>query len=163
VVHIAWSTPQTWTNTTLTVTALNREVRDNLTELGVRRGFKLQRAANLSIANNTLTTVTWDTEIVDSDGFFSAPGTTVTVPTGLTGVYGITLQVSWGASVGTAAFFGLTMGGVTYRLPCINETAFGMTIVGDLTATNTITGSVYQLSGGAVNMTGYLLGYRLGL
>jgi hypothetical protein len=30
VVPIAWSTPQTWTNTTLTTTALNREVRDNL-------------------------------------------------------------------------------------------------------------------------------------
>src|SRR5687768_6393896 len=27
---MAWSTPQTWTNTTLTTTALNREVRDNL-------------------------------------------------------------------------------------------------------------------------------------
>lgn len=66
-------------------------------------GCYLQRSANQSIANNTVTSVTWDTETLDTDAFHSTSTNTdrITIPSGKAGKYmvGFTLTYT-GTSTG---------------------------------------------------------------
>lgn len=142
---------------------LNTHLRDNLSELGVRRGVQLTRAAALSIPNNALTNVTWTAETVDSDAFIATPSTTITIPTGLNGIYAITFQITWATAQGTGSYMSITTGGVTFRSDHGNDSQVGESIVVALVATDTIVCALYQNSGGAINATGNFSAYRIGL
>jgi hypothetical protein len=143
---------------------LNREVRDNLTELGVRRGVKLTRTLAFGIPNNSATAISWTAETADTDGFIAVTATTVTIPAGLGGIYAIAFSAVWAGAPGSAAWMGIQAGGVNYRQPAGIDLSVGMSITTDLVATTgTIIASLYQNSGGTVNMTGALTVFRLGL
>ena len=60
-------------------------------------GCVLTNAANISLANNTTVTLTWDQEDFDTDGFHSTSTNTsrITIPAGLAGKYLVTSKVQY--------------------------------------------------------------------
>jgi len=66
-------------------------VRNEVVSLGTRVGVRLRRVATQTLTDNTLATVSWDTEDEDTDGFWAiGTPTVVTIPTGKGGLYAIT-------------------------------------------------------------------------
>lgn len=155
---MAWSAPRTWVATNvLTAAQLNTDVRDNMLWLGTRKGFKIRRVAVQSIATGTTTAVTFDTEDSDTDAFGAVAATTYTIPTGLDGLYAITADAVFAAAAGTTPFLRIIAGGVSHDFPMASAVSDGSaTVVVPLAATNTIGVSVFQNSGGSVNVTATL-------
>lgn len=156
---MGWTAPRTWVATNvLTAAQLNTDVRDNLSWLGTRKGFKIRRAATQSITTATTTAVSFDTEDSDTDAFGAVTATTYTIPTGLDGVYGITAQVTFSTSAtGTQPFMRIIAGGISYDSSVALATGIGSnSIIVPLAATNTIGVSVFQNSGGSINVTATL-------
>lgn len=111
-------------------------------------GATLARVANQTIGAATLTAVTFDTEVDDSDAFATVPGTGVTIPTGLGGVYACTFKASVGAS-GTVR---LTVDG-TQAFDSFASSWSGsatVTIVIGIGAGATVVPSVYVPAGGNI-------------
>lgn len=77
-----------------------------------RTGGAWRRSTNQSISDVTVTDISWDAEDADSDGFLTPTSATFTVPSGLGGIYAITVEMipQFSASV-TAANLYLTVGG----------------------------------------------------
>jgi hypothetical protein len=130
----------------------------------------LRRNANQSIPATTLTDISWDTEDSDPDGFITAPSTTLTVPSGLGGLYACTVGLTSSANPGAAGFGQIVPGAasaIRFSLGGGNavgawQDRVGTTWVGPLNAAETLKVSVFQDSGAAANFTGYLRLYRIG-
>lgn len=134
-------------------------------KLAALRKVVLVRNANQSIPDGVITDVSWDVETSDLDGFITATAVTLTVPTGLGGIWAITARWHWASSINNDQALDIVAAGVAYR------TGHQLTTIGDnishsitvvLAATDTVKASVFQLSGGAVNGTGQLQMYRVG-
>lgn len=127
-----------------------------------RTGCTLRRAANQSITNATPTNVSWDTEDYDSDGYIAVTATTVTIPSGLGGLYSVSYRGSLANFPGARGFMGMTVAGVIYRSVFTGDTEGHASTIRPLAAADTIVADVYQTSGGALNFTGRLDVYRIG-
>lgn len=69
-----------------------------------RTGVALARISTsqtISSSAGTFTAISWDTETTDTDAFITVPATTITIPSGLAGLYSVLATVSWNASPGT--------------------------------------------------------------
>ncbi|MFM2078154.1 MAG: hypothetical protein RJA49_2044 [Actinomycetota bacterium] len=133
-------------------TAAKQTVVDNdITWLGTRKGCTIRRAATVSVASGSVATVTFDTEDSDTDAFFAPSSTTVTIPTGLGGIYAITFTTSWAVTNQVSGFIRLTAGGNAYDVstPGVVTGAGGGSFVIPLAAADTITIGVLQNSGAA--------------
>lgn len=132
-----------------------------------RTGTKLRRSATQSISSASDTAISFDIEDFDSDGFIAVTADTITVPSGLDGVYAITGYVSYASSPGINSIVHIVLGGTTgdFRIPSGNSSvsyqnlAVSATVA--LAATNTVKLYTYQASGGAINVTAQLEMYRL--
>lgn len=80
-----------------------------------RHGVILRRAATQSIPDATTTAISWDTEDQDTDGFIAVTGTTVTVPTGLAGLYSISLLVDFTSGASARTFIEVSAAGRVWR------------------------------------------------
>lgn len=133
-------------------------------------GCRLRRAANQSINNVVTTSISWDTEDLDTHGFIAVTSTTVTIPTGLDGLYAITFVplpavapatrfitqvVVTTAITGMATTFRATGGAGE------NFMYVGITV--PLLAADTFLCQVFQQNGAAVNFTAWLACYRMGV
>jgi hypothetical protein len=69
-------------------------------------GCRIQNSANQSIANNTDTALTFDSETFDTDGFHSTSSNTsrITIPAGKAGYYQFDAGVTWAAGSGIRDF-----------------------------------------------------------
>jgi len=127
-----------------------------------RTGVTALRNAAQSIASDTTTAISWDAETGDSDGFLTPTSTTVTIPSGLGGLYAITARVV--ASVGLTGV-AITAGGIAYSVfvdNAIGDThAYSLTM--PLNAADTIQFSVRHITGSPTNVTGAMFVYRIGL
>lgn len=115
----SYTSPATWSAATLTAAQLNEQLRDNLKNVDERLvlhnilsstrlnqvesalcGVRLTGSATQTIPDDADTTVTWDTETYDSDGFHSTSSNTdrITIPTGLGGYYKVTFVAQWAAT-----------------------------------------------------------------
>lgn len=137
-----------------------------------RQGVVLRRVANQSVNNNTLGTLSYDTEDYDTDGFFN-PGnpTQVSIPIGLAGLYLVTAQTQLVGALGGARNFivinwlAAPTGTPTYNLGSWNGTSDDngtVTAHVPLEETNVFQVQVLQNSGGARNFIGYLSAHRIG-
>jgi hypothetical protein len=132
-----------------------------------RTGWRLRRAANQSIPNTTPTDISWDTEDTDTDGFITVTAATITVPTGLGGLYVIGATLSGPSWVQNAGYTGrVIVDGTGYALPAsgagepaVNAPA-GMFF--PLNAGSTVTVRMTQTSGSAQNFTASCYGWRVG-
>jgi len=91
---MSWTAPATATvGQVLTAAFLNTNLRDNMLWLGTRKWCHLRRTTTqLLTSGSVIGPFVFDAEIVDSDNFFPGPGgTTLTVPTGLGGIYAVSI------------------------------------------------------------------------
>jgi hypothetical protein len=90
-VSSVWTNPTTWTSgQTLNADgspSMNEQLSSNLLFLYNGHGFRAYRTAAFSLTNNTVSDLQFDAEDYDSDGYFTAPAYTVTIPAGLGGLY----------------------------------------------------------------------------
>ncbi len=123
-------------------------------------GVALSDANQQTIANNTITVLTWDTEQFDTDAFHSTSSNTgrITIPAGKNGKYLLIGQTEFAAnSTGDRELY-LRKNGSTIKTvytPAI-ATVFpilSFSAILDLTATDYVEMAVFQTSGG--NLTAY--------
>jgi hypothetical protein len=124
-----------------------------------RTGCVLQRAAAQTISATTVTTILFDSEILDSDGFITAPSGTITVPSGLAGVYAVSAALSWSAAGTSGSYMTITAPAGRAWPQEFTSTQIGNSTTVGLAAGDTVTLSVYHVVGGTV--TAHLEMYRL--
>jgi hypothetical protein len=130
-------------------------------------GCVLTNSAAQSIANNTYTALTFNTESLDTDGFHSTVTNTnrITIPAGKAGKYLITVMASFTANgTGARELFLLVndtqpSGSATkFSTEDQPNASFNSSLVGsivlDLTVGDYVNASVFQASGGALNIFG---------
>jgi hypothetical protein len=118
-----------------------------------RTGGTWTRNANQSFPNATPTTLTFNAETTDSDGFLTPTSGTITIPAGQGGLYAFDLRYTWSASPGTQ--------GVGIRKNAGNFIPVGLATLGSYggacgtilcAAGDTIEFQPIQNSGGALNL-----------
>jgi hypothetical protein len=128
-------------------------------------GCKAYLSGNQSITNNTATALTYGSESFDTDAFHSTSTNTsrFTIPSGKGGKYSFDAQVQFnqvaGAEAGlrSAAFFKngtQVTAGVLMNTSTDESTAFTLSYVADLVATDYVELFVFQTQGGSVNCSG---------
>jgi hypothetical protein len=135
-----------------------------------RTGCRVRRAAVQSIPNATSTSLSFDTEDDDTDGFFAPTSTTITIPTGLGGLYAITFFASGPGISGesfmsifpTSALTGMPAQFVAQIPSSVAELA-ALGIVIPLLAGDSFVCRVNHTTGAANNFTGWASCYRMGL
>lgn len=124
-----------------------------------RTGGSWSRATNLSIPNGTETTITFTTEGFDSDSFLAPTSGSVTIPSGLGGIYAFDIAYTWATvPTGTAGANGVRVGSTTriaytglgYYTGSVRT---GYSGVLTLSAADIVTFYVVQNSGGSINIT----------
>jgi len=133
-----------------------------------RSGVQLARFATQSIptGTGTFTAVSWDVETTDTDGYIAATSDTITIPTGLGGLYSIWAVISWASTPGTNSTIEVYINGTTSFRQSIGAAtqmttcAVSMPTV-SLAAAQTVQIRLSQGSGGAINVTGNLEMWRL--
>lgn len=144
-----------------------------------RTGCAVKRTANQSIASSaTRAEISFDGEDFDSDGFFSATSTNITIPTGLGGIYAVQFQVIWASTPGTTCSTRARIvpnGASVYAVidgDAANHQVYNYggtsTVTGGsgtwvFAAGDVITLTVSQTSGGAINVTANMSIYRIGV
>ncbi len=127
----------------------------NYSASGARIGCKLVRNANQTISDSSATNITWDTETYDPDGFIAVSSDTLTIPTGLGGLYIASLQVAWTGSPTTAgdSFVTIVMDGKIFRNTTRSVHIYNcVTAVWPMSSATNITCNVYQQSTGAASL-----------
>lgn len=130
-----------------------------------RTGCVLQRASQQTISNNSATSISFDSEISDTDGFITVPSGTITVPSGLAGVYAISLTTSWSAAVTSAgpAYILITAPSGRAWPKEFQSTQVSTSVVVGLNVSDTVTTTVYHAVGGGLplTVTAHLEMYRI--
>ncbi len=128
----------------------------NYSASGARIGCKLVRNANQTINHSTGTNITWDTETYDPNGFIAVSSDTLTVPTGLGGIYMATLQVQWTGAPQTAgeSFVSVTMDGKLFRSSSTAANSIYNCVTGlwPLASATNVTCAVFQQSTGGASL-----------
>lgn len=120
-------------------------------------------------------TVTFGAETYDSDNFFAPSSTDVIVPTGLGGLYAISLTLQWAADPGATSFQTIRVVSGTQNYSWRTENTLfrpnyggatfftGVAVSTVLTAADTIQAIITQSSGAAINVNALLHVYRIGM
>ncbi len=123
-------------------------------------GVALSDANQQTIANNTITVLTWDTEQFDTDAFHSTSSNTgrITIPAGKNGKYLLIGQTTFAANASGDRELYLRKNGSTIKTVYTPATAtvfplLSFSAILDLTATDYVEMAVNQTSGG--NLTAY--------
>ena len=121
----------------------------------------LDTSGGFSISNNTYTIVNWDSEVFDTDAFHSTSSNTsrVTIPTGKSGKYQVTVNMPWDWNASGYRRFAIKLNGSSNARFCINsaqpnsttaEAKQSWTGVMDVTAGQYYELELYQTSGTAL-------------
>lgn len=144
---------------------------DTVDSLGSRTGVRLRRAAAQSVADATQTDISWDTEDEDTDAFWSS-GATVTIPTGLGGIYAITyVPVVASLTAGSRAFGSIVpSSSITGGHASIYRALFDsqedrctVAVVLPLLAGDSFTCNIFHSQGASRDVTAHLSCYRIGV
>lgn len=132
-------------------------------KLGAIPKLRLRRAADQAVTAGQ-TTITWDTEDADTDGFITVSSNTITIPAGLSGMYSICGRIVSSTAFPGNSYIVVIAGGVGYafHIPSVstqNNGAYSVTCL--LNATATVEVACY-LSSGSSNFTGNLEMCRIG-
>jgi hypothetical protein len=134
-----------------------------------RTGCRLRRAAAQSIPDSSATSISWDTEDQDTDGFIAVTATTITIPSGLGGLYAITASIVPASSVNNRMLVDLALTSAITGMstPLRNEgntpsTRGSGTWVIPLLAADSFTVQIFHTHGSAKDFTAWLSCYRMG-
>lgn len=142
----------------LTAAKLNTELRDNVNAAsGNVAEVRISRAAGQAVSSGAVTSISFDTETTDTDGFFAPTSPTVTIPTGFGGRYLITFTCHWTGAPTTRTFTRAEIGGRVYNQASNgSETDQMMTVSMRLAAAQTLQFGVFQQSGATMGATATL-------
>lgn len=138
---------------------------DTMTRAGVTLS-----ASSFSVPNGGVTTISWTTETVDTNGYITAPSTTITIPANYGGVYSITVAGVWAGSFTEARNAFIVAGGVTYPVALATPISglggayiqnWSATVVLPLIPTNTVSIGIAHGNAGAQSTTANLFMYRV--
>jgi hypothetical protein len=132
-------------------------------------GCQVYRTTNLSTNNGTTTSITFDSEVFDTDGFHSTSSNTdrLTVPAGKGGKYLINAQISWAGNATGVRELRLhkflpsesNANIVTNNPPDASTFTQQLTWIQDLSAGDYVVVKVEQTSGGSLNVSGAATSY----
>jgi hypothetical protein len=114
------------------------------------------------VGSGSQTTITWTTEGLDTHGFLTPTSGTVTIPTGMGGLYAITAQLDAAAPLGGRCYAQITAAGRIYRTPFTSpgEDLAAVAVTLPLASGDTISVAMYHASGSTIAFTGALDVYR---
>lgn len=136
------------------------EQNDRTTALETRVGVRATRGTAQAFSASTLTDVTYTGETEDTDDFFTATSSTITVPTGKGGLYIITFVVSLSVSPSLSLYLYVN-GSVIGQGAGSNAGTGVLTMVQALAAGDTVKSAIFGSSGGNIN-SAVLSCYRIG-
>lgn len=152
--------PRTWTvGELLSAVKMNTDVRDGLNFLLSPPLAVLRLTADVSIANNSLTNVSWNSEAIDRDGGHDNATNPIRYTAQTAGWYEISGNANFGnSSTGIRVMFLHDQGGTNISGNVASGNSAGMP--SDLSTSKThflnvgdfFTMTVYQNSGGALNL-----------
>jgi len=110
------------------------------------------------VGSGSQTIITWTTEAVDTHGFLTPTSGTVTIPTGMGGLYAITAQLDADAALGGRCYAQITAAGRIYRTPFTSpgEDLVSVSATVPLAAGDTVSVAMYHASGSTRSFTGAL-------
>lgn len=123
-----------------------------LDHLGPGGLVEVTRTTDTTINDVTLTTITWETEATDAQGYITVPGTTLVVPTGYGGLYVSTIKGAYTAAVGARAFAQVIVNGVTSGRSSFGnnaEDSFSTTALLRLAGADTLVVQLFHSTGAA--------------
>ena len=129
-----------------------------------RHGVRLHKTAS-SVGTASVTAISWSDEREDTDGYWSS-GTTVTIPAGMAGVYGITF-VSTGVLTGRSFLEVIATSTLTDIAPRWrsyiepNEDIDTATVVTPLAVGDSFLCNVFHGTGSSVTFESWLSAYRI--
>jgi hypothetical protein len=125
-------------------------------------GCALTKTGVQSTSNNTLTTMTWDSENFDTDGFHdnATNNSRITIPAGKGGKYLFTGIINWNSNASGYREVRLTKNGTAQSYANIAATPTGeagtvITTILDCIATDYVEIKVEQSSGGSLDVKNY--------
>ena len=124
-------------------------------------GVYLQKSGTQSIANDTFTSITWDTETIDTDAYHSTATNTdrITIPAGKGGKYLVICTIVFAYNSTNTRQMRIKKNGTVVSNNIAGAThgnnapVFCSTVL-DLAATDYITAEGWQNSGGSLNLEG---------
>lgn len=125
-----------------------------------RVAARAYNSANISVANGTVTSLNLNSERFDSDDFHSTSSNTsrLTIPSGLGGFYTISASIAWATNSTGERMLGILHNGTTYiaraqqATGSTNDLRQNVSTIYNLTAGDYVEISVWQNSGGALNV-----------
>jgi hypothetical protein len=139
-------------------------------DIGGDVGCRLRRVANQSINNITDTAISWDTEDQDTDGFIAVTSATITIPTGLGGLYAITAFAAAAANLAGRCYIDIvptttitgTPANLRVTIPTVaSDSRYLNALTIPLNAADTFQVHVFHTIGAATNHTAWLSCYRI--
>ena len=140
------------------------------TDSGGEVGCRLRRVANQLINNATDTAISWDQEDQDTDGFITTTSATITIPTGLGGLYAITMYAKSTANLNGRTYIDLVLTsaitGIPVNLRTViatgnNDSRYLASETIPLLAADTFQVHVFHTIGAADNHTAWMSCYRI--
>jgi hypothetical protein len=120
--------------------------------------------ANQAMPANQLLPITWSHAQFDADAFVTIPGATLRVPTGLTGIYSLSLLTKWQPQNIGLWWSEIVAGGVTWTSSTTDGSQVQegtLTVVAGLAAGDTIVCSSRMNGGGVTPFSNLFPGTRL--
>jgi len=124
-------------------------------------GCGLRKSTGQTLANETITAITWDTEEFDTDGYHSTSSNTSRITVPKAGKYLITASLSYASNATGARFLWFQKNGVTGRTglnggnaPTSNDNGVTSSVIMSLAANDYIEAIGFQSSGGNLSVQG---------
>ncbi len=111
----------------------------------------------MSLTGGGETTITWDTEDADTSTFYPGSGSTITVPAGMAGIYGLTCRVVTATAASAGCSIRIQMGGNAYLLDrATSSTLFTASLISPMSAGGQVTASFVN-AGTTVNLSSAII------
>jgi hypothetical protein len=154
----AWTAPRTWVaGEVVTATIMNQHIRDNLNFLNEPPACLVYNTGSQSIANNTPTNLTFNSELYDTDSFITTPASSFSVGS-IPGRYALWCSVSWAGVAGGVREIYIVAAGAIIARKTVGSLGAGVThyqtasAVYQFASTQTVQFGVNQNSGGSVSI-----------
>lgn len=126
-----------------------------------RHGCHIERSTNQTLPASTTTDATWPTETDDTDGYYTPTGSTVTIPTGLGGIYVISFSLD--TDITSLSNLRVDISGSDHLFEPVGGESFAGSLVLPLAAADTVKLQVGNGAGAGNISDGFLSVYRLSI
>lgn len=166
---MAYTTPRTWTSTTLTAAQLNTDVRDNVNWLASDKPIWLvSTSVAQTIPHGTNTTLPYATESIDTANLHSTTTNPSRVTIATTGKYAVGAQISYDSNAGGYRQIDLLYNGTSTGWLCTSVAITGGSTIVNVsgiiaaTAAGYLEVSAYHNAGVSIGAGSVFWGYWIG-